>query len=78
MPATTYRIFQMPNFSGANWDLIGPPLMTGTDRLFNVLSHTWNIPVKPNNVRFSQGWIEVVLSDRLSLEMETHLGITPS
>lgn len=78
MPATTYRIFQLPNFSAGTWEQIGPPLQAGTDKLFEVLSHTWNLTQKPTNVRLAQGWIEVVLNNRLDAEMEAHLGITPS
>jgi hypothetical protein len=77
MALTTYRIFQLPNFSGTDWETIGPPLQAGTDKLFSVLSHTWNITVKPNNIGFSQGWVTVRLSDRLPLDLEQHLEITP-
>lgn len=77
MPATDYRIMQIPNWK-AGWDTVAPVVLSGIERLQSVLLHTHNISQSPTNIRVFQGWLVVTMNDRLDAALEQHLGITPN
>jgi hypothetical protein len=79
MPATDYRIMQLPNWS-AGWDAVAPVVKDGLAQLENVILHSHNMVQKPADISVKRlggaNWLVITMSDKLPVEMEQHLNIT--